>query len=78
MTIHKIGKVETLPDDLTEVFLHLGAGPDFLKSLHVQHQPISDLRAQSCLTSPETDKLRLVYARDFERFGYSTAMPTEA
>ena len=76
MKVHKIARIETLAEDLWEVFHHLGASPDFLRSLSLPHRRIADARLAACLTPAETGKLRRIYAEDFERFGYSTDAPS--
>ena len=78
MTIHRIAKVETLAADLVEIFTLLGADPVFLASLHTEHQRVSEILMQSYLISPEVEKLRKVYARDFEGFRYPTDIPGES
>ena len=75
LKLHKIARIETLAEDLWEIFHHLGASPEFLRSLSLPHRRVADSRVERCLARPEAEKLRTIYAADFERFNYSQELP---
>lgn len=77
LKLHKIARIETLAEDLWEIFHRLGASPEFLRSLSLPHRPVADSRVHHCLAEPEAEKLRAIYAADFERFGYSLELPLQ-